>query len=126
LQSVALLAWPVAWGETGVMSFMIDQHDTVYQANLGEESAAKAQAITRFAPDAHRPRQQGDALLISTGDNAEAVAMVAAAGNRRAKGWPKTTAGRRKSSVAKAKKMVCTGPPRRAKRQVRLGQRWFS
>jgi hypothetical protein len=28
------------------------QHDTVYQANLGEESAAKAQAITRFAPDA--------------------------------------------------------------------------
>jgi hypothetical protein len=31
---------------------MIDQHDTVYQANLGEESAAKAQAITRFAPDA--------------------------------------------------------------------------
>ncbi|WP_306726516.1 DUF2950 family protein [Klebsiella quasipneumoniae] len=51
-QGVALLAWPVAWGETGVMSFMIDQHDTVYQANLGEESAAKAQAITRFAPDA--------------------------------------------------------------------------
>jgi hypothetical protein len=37
----ALLAWPVEWGETGVMSFMIDQHDTVYQANLGEESAAK-------------------------------------------------------------------------------------
>lgn len=51
-QSVALLAWPVEWGETGVMSFMIDQHDTVYQANLGEESAVKAQAITHFAPDA--------------------------------------------------------------------------
>ena len=34
------------------MSFMIDLHDTVYQANLGEESAAKAQAITRVAPDA--------------------------------------------------------------------------
>ena len=51
-QDAALLAWPVEWGETGVMSFMIDLHDTVYQANLGEESAAKAQAITRFAPDA--------------------------------------------------------------------------
>ncbi len=40
-QDAALLAWPVEWGETGVMSFMIDLHDTVYQANLGEESAAK-------------------------------------------------------------------------------------
>lgn len=44
--------WHGRWRETGVMSFMIDQHDTVYQANLGEESAAKARAITRFAPDA--------------------------------------------------------------------------
>lgn len=33
------------------MSFMIDQQDRVYQANLGEESAAKAQEITRL-PDA--------------------------------------------------------------------------
>ncbi len=32
------------------MSFMIDQQDRVYQANLGEESAAKAQEITRFTP----------------------------------------------------------------------------
>lgn len=49
-QSVALLARPIARGETGVMSFMIDQQDRVYQANLGEESAAKAQEITRFTP----------------------------------------------------------------------------
>ena len=33
------------------MSFMIDQNDKVWQANLGEESATKAQAITHFAPD---------------------------------------------------------------------------
>ena len=32
------------------MSFMIDQNDQVWQANLGEESATKAQAITHFAP----------------------------------------------------------------------------
>ncbi|MBX9000768.1 DUF2950 domain-containing protein [Klebsiella aerogenes] len=50
-QGVALLAWPVEWGETGVMRFMIDQNDQVWQANLGEESATKAQAITHFAPD---------------------------------------------------------------------------
>lgn len=51
-QAAALLAWPVEWGETGVMSFMVDQDDRVYQANLGEETATLAQAITRFAPDA--------------------------------------------------------------------------
>lgn len=49
---VALLAWPVEWGQTGVMSFMIDQNDRVYEANLGAESEQKAQAITHFAPDA--------------------------------------------------------------------------
>ncbi|WP_434586348.1 DUF2950 family protein [Klebsiella sp. R390] len=51
-QAVALLAWPVEWGETGVMSFMVDQNDRVYQANLGEDTQTLAQAITRFAPDA--------------------------------------------------------------------------
>ncbi|NCB88425.1 MAG: DUF2950 family protein, partial [Gammaproteobacteria bacterium] len=49
---VALLAWPVEWGQTGVMSFMIDQDDRVYEANLGAESEQKAQAIARFDPDA--------------------------------------------------------------------------
>lgn len=49
---VALLAWPVEWGQTGVMSFMIDQNDRVYEANLGAESEQKAQAITHFDPDA--------------------------------------------------------------------------
>ncbi|WP_447864563.1 DUF2950 family protein [Kluyvera sichuanensis] len=49
---VALLAWPVEWGQTGVMSFMIDQNDRVYEANLGIESEQKAQAIAHFDPDA--------------------------------------------------------------------------
>jgi hypothetical protein len=50
-QSVALLAWPIAWGETGVMSFMIDQQDTVYQANLGEERR-KGTGDNALCPDA--------------------------------------------------------------------------
>lgn len=48
---VALIAWPVAWGQTGVMSFMVDMQDRVYQANLGEETENKAQAITQFTLD---------------------------------------------------------------------------
>ena len=50
---VALLAWPVEWGKTGVMSFMVDQDDRVYEADLGVESEQKVQAITQFAPDAN-------------------------------------------------------------------------
>ncbi|VED54028.1 Probable secreted protein [Raoultella terrigena] len=50
-QGEALLAWPVTWGETGVMSFMIDRRDRVYQANLGENTADQAWGIVKFAPD---------------------------------------------------------------------------
>ena len=38
-----------------------------------------------FTPG-YRPGQQGDALVIATGDNSKAIAMVAATGHRRAKG----------------------------------------
>lgn len=33
------------------MSFMVNQDDRVYQANLGEETPNKAQAISQFSPD---------------------------------------------------------------------------
>ncbi|MEO3990009.1 DUF2950 family protein [Pseudocitrobacter cyperus] len=51
----ALIAWPVEYGETGVMSFMVSQDDRVYQADFGEETAEKVAAITRF--DAAAPWQ---------------------------------------------------------------------
>jgi hypothetical protein len=47
----AMIAWPVSYGETGVMSFMINGEDRVWQANLGEQSAAEAKAIPTFNPD---------------------------------------------------------------------------
>ncbi|MBZ7104617.1 DUF2950 family protein [Klebsiella michiganensis] len=50
-QGVALLAWPVEWGKTGIMSFMVNQNDEVYQANLGNETQSKARAISQFSPD---------------------------------------------------------------------------
>lgn len=50
-QGIALLAWPVEWGKTGIMSFMINLDDRVYQANLGEETPDKAQAVSQFSPD---------------------------------------------------------------------------
>jgi len=47
----AMIAWPVSYGETGVMSFMINGEDRVWQANLGEQSAEEAKAIPTFNPD---------------------------------------------------------------------------
>ncbi|MER1975153.1 DUF2950 family protein [Pseudocitrobacter faecalis] len=44
----ALIAWPVEYGETGVMSFIVSQDDRVYQADFGEETAKNVAAITRF------------------------------------------------------------------------------
>lgn len=48
----AMVAWPARYGETGVMSFMINHDGVVYQKNLGPSSAAVAGAMTRFDPDA--------------------------------------------------------------------------
>lgn len=43
--------WPVSYDHTGVMSFMINGDDKVYQADLGVDSQQKAQALTTFHPD---------------------------------------------------------------------------
>jgi hypothetical protein len=48
----ALIAWPVKYGETGVMSFMINHDGVVYEKNLGPDTEAAARAMTRFDPDA--------------------------------------------------------------------------
>ena len=47
----ALLAWPVEWQKTGVMSFMVSQDDQVYQKDLGSDSREKAQALSAYHPD---------------------------------------------------------------------------
>jgi Protein of unknown function (DUF2950) len=46
----ALIAWPVRYGDTGVMSFIVNHDGVVYQKDLGASSAAVAGAMTRFDP----------------------------------------------------------------------------
>ena len=48
----ALVAWPARYGDTGVMSFLVNHDGVVYQKDLGPASAAIASAMTRFDPDA--------------------------------------------------------------------------
>jgi hypothetical protein len=47
----ALVAWPAEYGVTGVMTFIVNQDDVVYQKDLGPQTAALAKAITKFNPD---------------------------------------------------------------------------
>jgi hypothetical protein len=47
----ALVAYPANWGNSGVMTFMVNHDGAVYQKDLGPDTAAAAHAITRFDPD---------------------------------------------------------------------------
>ncbi len=47
----ALLAWPVTYGQSGVMTFMVNQAGQVYQKNLGPSTEQLAKQITSFNPD---------------------------------------------------------------------------
>jgi hypothetical protein len=46
----ALVAYPAHWGESGVMTFIVNQWGKVYQCNLGAQSADIAAAMTEFDP----------------------------------------------------------------------------
>jgi hypothetical protein len=47
----ALVAYPAHWGESGVMTFVVNQWGKVYERNLGAPSAGLAAAMTEFDPD---------------------------------------------------------------------------
>jgi hypothetical protein len=47
----ALVAWPAKWGDTGVMTFIVDRDQVVYQKDLGPQTEKIARAMTRFDPD---------------------------------------------------------------------------
>jgi hypothetical protein len=47
----ALVAWPAEWGNTGVMTFIVNQRGKVYQKNLGPKTPSIANAMTAYDPD---------------------------------------------------------------------------
>jgi len=47
----ALVAWPAEWGNTGVMTFIVNQQGKVYQKNLGPKTSSVAKAMTAYNPD---------------------------------------------------------------------------
>jgi len=47
----ALVCWPGQWGDTGVMTFIVNQQGTVFEKNLGPKTVKIAGGITAFDPD---------------------------------------------------------------------------
>jgi len=54
----ALVAWPVSYGTTGVMTFIVNHDGKVYERDLGPRTSTLANGIKRFDPDeAWKPAQ---------------------------------------------------------------------
>jgi hypothetical protein len=47
----ALVAYPEKWGNSGVMTFIINQQGRVYEKNLGSNTTKLASAMTEYDPD---------------------------------------------------------------------------
>lgn len=47
----ALVAWPAEYGNSGVMTFLVNHRGDVYQKDLGPETATVVRKMTSFNPD---------------------------------------------------------------------------
>jgi Protein of unknown function (DUF2950) len=47
----AIVAYPAEYGNSGIMTFMVNQEGTIYQKNLGKNTKRRAEAIKAFNPD---------------------------------------------------------------------------
>ena len=47
----ALVAWPAQWGNSGIMTFIVNQQGEVHEKNLGPNTAKIAAAMTTYEPD---------------------------------------------------------------------------
>ena len=64
----ALVAWPAEYGNSGVMTFAVNHQGTVYQKDLGSETARVASSMTSFNPDTTWQRVDEDGKVQSGGD----------------------------------------------------------
>jgi hypothetical protein len=48
----ALVAFPAAYGDSGVMTFVVNQNGVVFQKNLGPNTISLARRMSEYDPDA--------------------------------------------------------------------------
>ncbi|HXV10938.1 MAG TPA: DUF2950 domain-containing protein [Burkholderiales bacterium] len=51
LGGFALVAWPATYGNSGVMTFIVNHDGVIYEKDLGPDTEAAARKITRYNPD---------------------------------------------------------------------------
>lgn len=54
----ALVAWPARYGDSGVMTFIVNHNGNVYQKNLGPNTGSLAASMTKYDPDASWQRAE--------------------------------------------------------------------
>ncbi len=47
----AFLAYPAEYGNSGIMTFVINQDGTLYQKDLGRDTAKLAERLSQYDPD---------------------------------------------------------------------------
>jgi len=47
----ALVAYPAEYGNSGIMTFIVNQEGTIYEKNLGKKTRRIAEAMKIFSPD---------------------------------------------------------------------------
>ena len=47
----AMVAWPAAYGDSGIMSFIVNQRGRVYQKDLGPNTSKMARKMSEYDPD---------------------------------------------------------------------------
>ena len=47
----AFMAYPAEYGNSGIMSFVIDQDGTLYEKDLGQDTAKLAEGLSQYNPD---------------------------------------------------------------------------
>ncbi len=72
----AAVACPAKYGNSGVMTFLVNHRGIVYQKDLGKDTATIAEAIKVYEPDATWA-PTGDTLAAVEGAEAELAADVA-------------------------------------------------
>jgi hypothetical protein len=64
----ALVAYPVRWGESGIMTFIVNQDGTVYQQSLGENTPRIASHMTEYNPDPSWSVVKETGMIVSQSD----------------------------------------------------------
>ena len=52
IPSLAVVAYPVTYGNSGVMTFIVNHDGKVFQKNLGKNTASAAKGMKEYNPEA--------------------------------------------------------------------------